>query len=129
MRHRFRRKPDLAVSAVRLALDFEGFTYKKWGDTQRAAAGDWLVDNNGDVYTVNADTFSRTYREVSPGRWVKTAPVWAERMNHPGSVVTQEGRTHYEAGDWLVSNGEDGTDAYAISADKFERLYEPDNSI
>lgn len=50
MRHRFRRKPDLAVSAVRLALDFEGFTYKKWGDTQRAAAGDWLVDNNGRIH-------------------------------------------------------------------------------
>jgi hypothetical protein len=42
-------------------------------------------------------------------------------------VATQEGRTHYEAGDWLVSNGEDGSDAYAISAAKFEQLYERDS--
>lgn len=126
MRQRFRRRPDQAVTAVRLALDFDGMTYRKWGDTQRAAAGDWLVDNNGDVYTVSADTFTRTYRQVSPGRWVKLAPVWAERADAAGSVATQEGRTHYQAGDWLVSNREDGGDAYAISAEKFDQLYEPD---
>lgn len=117
------------MSAVRLDLDFDGLTYRKWGDTQRAAPGDWLVDNDGDVYTVNAETFTRTYKEVSPGRWVKIAPVWAERATEPGSVVTQEGRTHYEAGDWLVSNGEDGADAYAISAETFDRLYEPDDPV
>jgi len=129
MRQRFRRRPELAVSAVRLALDFDRLTYRKWGDTQRAAPGDWLVDNDGDVYTVNAETFTRTYKEVSPGRWVKIAPVWAERATEPGSVVTQEGRTHYEAGDWLVSNGEDGADAYAISTETFDRLYEPDDPV
>lgn len=129
MRQRFRRRPELAVSAVRLDLDFDGLTYRKWGDTHRAAPGDWLVDNDGDVYTVNAETFTRTYKEVSPGRWVKIAPVWAERATEPGSVVTQEGRTHYEAGDWLVSNGEDGADAYAISAETFDRLYEPDDPV
>lgn len=126
MRQRFRRKSDQAVSAVRLLLDFDGFSYQKWGDTQRAAAGDWLVDNNGDVYTVSAETFARTYREASPGRWAKVVPVWAERASEPGSVATQEGQTHYEAGDWLVSNREDGEDAYAISAEKFEKLYKPD---
>jgi hypothetical protein len=126
MRQRFRRKPEQAVSAVRIALDFDGFTYRKWGDTQRAAPGDWLVDNHGDVYTVSAETFARTYREVSPGRWMKVVPVWAERAIEPGSVTTQEGRTHYETGDWLVSNRADGSDAYAISARKFEQLYEPD---
>jgi hypothetical protein len=126
MRQRYRRKPDQAVTAVRLALAFDGFTYQKWGDTQRAQAGDWLVDNDGDVYTVAADTFARTYRQGSPGRWVKAAPVWAEMATQAASVATQEGRTHYQAGDWLVSNGEDGSDTYAISATKFEQLYEPD---
>lgn len=126
MRQRYRRRPDHAVSAVRLALDFDGFSYRKWGDTQRAAAGDWLVDNGGDVYTVAAQTFERTYEQIGPGRWIKSAPVWAEQAAQAGSVATQEGRTHYEAGDWLVSNGEDGSDAYAISAAKFEQLYEPD---
>jgi hypothetical protein len=126
MRQRYRRKPDQAVTAVRLALEFDGFSYRKWGDTQRAQAGDWLVDNSGDAYTVAADSFARSYRELSPGRWLKTAPVWAERAAQPGSVGTKEGRTHYEAGDWLVSNDEGGSDAYAISAGKFEQMYEPD---
>jgi hypothetical protein len=128
MRQRYRRRPDQAVTAVRLALDFEGFDYRKWGDLQRARAGDWLVDNGGDVYTVAAATFERTYREVSPGRWVKSTPVWAERAEQAGSVGTQEGRTHYDAGDWLVSNRADGGDGYAISAGKFEQLYELDAS-
>jgi hypothetical protein len=126
MRRRYRRKPDQAVTAVRLALDFDGFSYRKWGGTQRAQAGDWLVDNGGDVYTVAADSFAGTYRQASPGRWVKAAPVWAEKAARAGSVATKEGRTDYAAGDWLVSNGEDGSDAYAISAAKFEQLYEPD---
>ena len=126
MRQRFRRKQDQAVTAVRLALDFEGFGYTKWGDLQRAKPGDWLVDNDGDVYTVAADSFASTYRQAGAGRWLKSAPVWAERAAQAGSVATKEGRTHHDAGDWLVSNGEDGSDSYAISADKFETMYEPD---
>ena len=52
MRLRYRRKPHQAVSAVRLALEFDGFNYRKWGGEQRAQVGDWLVDHDGDVYTV-----------------------------------------------------------------------------
>ncbi len=127
MRQRYRRKPDQAVTAVCLALQFSGFSYQKWGDTQQARTGDWLVDNNGDVYTVAADTFQRTYRQTSPGRWVKSTPIWAEQATQAGAVATQEGRTHYGAGDWLVSNKEDGSDAYAISAAKFLQMYELDD--
>jgi len=127
MRQRYRRRPDQAVTAVRLALDFDGFlAYRKWGHEQRARAGDWLVDNGGEVYTVAADSFARSYRELSPGRWIKAAPVWAERAARAGSVATKEGLTAYQAGDWLVSNGADGSDAYAIAAARFEQLYEPD---
>jgi hypothetical protein len=126
MRLRYRRKPDQAVSAVRLVLEFDGFSYRKWGGEQRAQVGDWLVDNDGDVYTVSADSFASTYRQLSPGRWLKVTPVWAEQAARAGVVATKEGQTQYEAGDWLVSNAEDGSDAYAINADKFEQTYEPD---
>ena len=126
MRQRYRRQPDQAVTAVCLDLQFSTFSYQKWGAPQQAQAGDWLVDNQGDIYTVAADTFKRTYRNLSPGRWLKSTPIWAEQAAQPGAVVTQEGRTHYEAGDWLVSNQEDGSDAYAISAQKFVQLYEVD---
>ena len=53
--------------------------------------------------------------------------MWAEQAGAAGTVETQEGRTHHDAGDWLVSNNEDGSDAYAIGAAKFECMYEPDD--
>ena len=109
--------------AVRLALDTDGLVYRKWGGEQHAKAGDWLVDNDGDVYTVDADVFERTYRQTGTGTYVKTTPIWAEQASHAGSIKTKEGITRYEAGDYLVSNNSDGSDEYAISATKFESLY------
>lgn len=126
MHQQYRRKPDQAVTAIRLQLEFDGFTYRKWGADQRAQAGDWLVEHDGEVYSVAADSFARTYRAVSPGRWLKTTPIWAEIATQDGDVATKEGRTHFKVGDWLVSNEADGSDPYAIGAKKFQKLYELD---
>jgi hypothetical protein len=123
LRHRYVRRPDRPVAAVRLALETDGLVYRKWGGEQRAKPGDWLVDNNGDVYTVDADVFARTYRQTATGAYVKTTPVWAERATTAGHVKTKEGSTQYEPGDYLVSNNSDGSDAYAMKADKFDELY------
>ena len=123
-RQRYVRRPDRPVVAVRLALETDGLVYRKWGGEQRAKSGDWIVDNDGDVYTVDANVFARTYRQTGPGTYVKTTPVWAERTQQAGEVKTKEGVTRYEAGDYLVSNHSDGSDEYAISAEKFEFLYE-----
>jgi hypothetical protein len=125
-RRRYIRRPNRPVTAVRLMLDTDGLVYRKWGGQQRAKPGDWIVDNDGEVYTVDADVFVRTYRQTGPGTFVKTTPVWAEKARAAGSVTTKEGVTHYEAGDYLVSNHSDGPDEYAISAAKFEALYTPD---
>ena len=125
MRRRFVRRPDRPVSAVRLALETDGLVYRKWGGEQRAKAGDWIVDNDGDVYSVDADVFEKTYRRTGPGAYLKTTPVWAERADDAGRVRTKEGATAYQPGDYLVSNNEDGTDAYAMPAAEFESLYEP----
>lgn len=122
---RYVRRPDRPVVAVQLALEAARLVYRKWGGEQRADAGDWLVDSDGDVYTVQEHTFARTYRKTGPGTYVKTTPVWAVQASTAGSVRTKEGATRYEAGDYLVSNTDDGTDAYAIGAAKFESLYEP----
>jgi hypothetical protein len=124
-RRRYRRKPDQAVAAVQLNLDTPGLAYRKWGGEQRGKPGDWLVDNGGEVYTVDAESFARTYRKVGTGAYLKTTPVWAAIADADGEVATKEGRTQYRAGDYLVSNEEDGADAYAIAADKFEAMYEP----
>ena len=125
-RRRYRKKVDRFVVAVQLDLDTDGFIYRKWGAEQRCKRGDWLVDNEGDIYSVDSQVFAKTYRKVGPGRFVKTTPVWAEVATGPGSVVTKEGRSHYTAGDYLVSNNEDGTDAYCMSAARFGSMYEPD---
>jgi hypothetical protein len=126
-RQRYRKKADQFVVAIKLGLETEGFTYRKWSAEQKCKAGDWLVDNNGDVYTVDSGVFAKTYRSVGPGIYVKSTPLWAERATQPGSVATKEGKSHYNAGDYLISNNEDGTDAYCISAAKFESMYEPDD--
>ncbi len=58
---------------------------------------------------------------------MKTAPVWAEVAAAAGKVTTKEGVSAYEAGDYLVFNEPDGTDAYSVGAAKFEATYEPDS--
>jgi hypothetical protein len=125
-RKRFRRRPGQPVEAVQLNLDMDGFVYRKWGDVQRCKAKDWVVNNKGDVYTVDAKSFARTYTAAGQGTYVKTGKVWAEQAGSAGRVATKEGSTGYEVGDWLVSNEEDGSDAYAVSAKKFKESYEPD---
>src|SRR5215210_2582548 len=125
-RQRYVRRPDRPVAAVRLLLDTDGLSYRKWGGEQRAKAGDWIVDNEGDVYTVDAEVFERTYRRTGTGAYVKSTPVWAVRVSQAGSVKTKEGVTHYEAGDYIVSNNADGSDEYAMSAAKFATLYQVD---
>ena len=125
-RRRYRKRADRGVTAVQLNLDTDGFVYRKWGAEQRCKKGDWLVDNEGDTYTVDREVFERTYCRVGPGLFVKTTPIWAEIATKPGVTETKEGRSHYEVGDYLVSNNQDGTDAYCIRPAKFQAMYELD---
>ena len=126
-RKRYRKRKDQFVIAVQLNLDTEGFTYQKWGAEQLCKKGDWIVDNNGDIYSVDREVFEKTYQMVKPGAYVKSTPIWAEVATEAGKVKTKEGESHYEKGDYIVSNNKDGTDAYCIKAEKFESMYEPDD--
>lgn len=121
---RYRKKASVLITAVQLNLDTQGFTYQKWGDQQRCKAGDWLVDNQGECYTIDKQTFAETYRQVSQGVYRKVQTVWAEVATQAGTVRTKEGTTEYGPGDYLVSNNADGTDDYAISKSTFEDTYE-----
>lgn len=125
-RRRYRKKANQYVVAVQLALETKGFSYRKWGAQQRCKQGDWLVNNNGDIYTVDREVFAATYRQVRPGHFIKITPIWAKKATESGVVKTREGASHYAAGDYLVANNEDGTDAYRIRAGKFESMYELD---
>ena len=124
-RRKYIKRKTQFVTAVQLDLETDGFTYRKWGGTQRCKRGDWLVNNNGDVYTVDGGTFERTYQSTGPGTYVKTTPIWAELAGSAGEVRTKEGATHYDKGDYLVYNQSDGGDAYAVTRQEFERMYEP----
>jgi hypothetical protein len=120
---RYRRRPSQYIIAVQLKLDTDGLRFRKWGGEQRAKRGDWLVDNQGEVYTVEAQSFRKTYRRVSPGIYLKKTPVWARRANESGSIKTKEGATRYRKGDYLVFNLRNSSDGYAMPAAKFRSLY------
>lgn len=109
---------------MNLGVDGGCFTYTKWGGIQACDEGDWIVNNNGDCYTINADTFEATYECLALGIYHKVTPVWACKSTIGGYVSTREGRTLYLAGDYVVSNNEDGSDSYAVTAGKFESMYE-----
>lgn len=123
---RFRKKGGAVVTAVQVDLDTDGFSYRKWGGSQTCKPGDWIVDNQGDVYTIDRQTFEKTYRSTGPGVYAKTKAVWAEIAEADGVISTKEGVTHYQAGDYIVFNDKNRLDGYAVSAEKFEAMYEPD---
>ena len=120
----YRRKQRTSIAAIRLEIDTDGFTYRKWGCTQHCKRGDWIVSNQGDVYTIDAETFERTYRMVSLGVYEKIASVWAEVASCSGTIRTKEGSTAYDAGDYLVFNDPDRKDGYAMKPSTFRDLYE-----
>ncbi|NOZ52379.1 MAG: hypothetical protein GXP08_04420 [Gammaproteobacteria bacterium] len=126
MRHRYKKRPDHFVTAVQLNLEMDGFAYKKWGAKQQCRQGDWLVYNEGDTYTVNREIFAKTYQQKSPGVYVKITPVWAELTTRSGSIVTTEGKSNYQVGDYLVCNCDDSSDIYPVSSARFESMYELD---
>lgn len=128
-RKRYRRRHNTWVTAVRLGLRTEGFEYRKWGHVQRCKPGDWLVERDGEIYTIDRQVFARCYRQRSPGRYEKVTAVWAEKVSEAGSVRTHEGRTDFEPGDYLLYDAAEGGQGWAMQAERFHHLYEPDEPI
>lgn len=124
-RKRYQRKPGQLVAAVRLALDTPGFDYTKWGGQQHCKSGDFIVDNGGETYTVDATVFASTYQQVGIGQYEKVGQVWAAQAETAGTVSTKEGATQYQAGDYVVSNDRDGNDSWAVGRERFEAMYLP----
>jgi hypothetical protein len=122
-RRKYRRKASHYVVAIKITLDLDEVVYHKWGGPQRAKRGDWLVDNDGEVYTIDSRVFARTYKKLRPGNYIKTTPVWAEVAQAAGKVKTKEGESRYQRGDYLVYNQKNGGDGYCMSAVKFKSMY------
>lgn len=124
---KYRRREQTQVIAVRLDLETDGFTYRKWGALQTCKAGDWLAFNGEDTYTIDSAAFARTYAPLRPGVYEKVATIYAEEASEAGALSTYEGTTHYEAGDFLVFENADREGGYAISRDRFAELYTLDD--
>jgi hypothetical protein len=120
----YRRRHHTRVIAIRLDLDFDEFSYRKWGGMQTARPGDWLVHRGDETYTIGGDVFERTYRKVDPGLYEKETPVWARIAEADGVIRTKEGDTRYAAGDVLVFNDPEGADGWAMARKTFDDLYE-----
>lgn len=123
-RKKYCKRQQQVVIGVQLDLQTSGFTYEKWGSRQKCKSGDWLVNNNGDCYTISEESFAETYSQIAPGQFVKIAAVWASQAEASGKVKTNEGYTEYSAGDYIVCNNKDGTDSYAVLKLDFEKMYE-----
>jgi hypothetical protein len=120
----YRKRPNFHVTAVQLDLAIDGFDYQKWGGKQTCKQGDWLVNNNGDVYTVEKAYFRDYYQRISPGVFEKIGEIWAEVALENGSIKTKEGSTAYNASDYVVFDRPEGGDGYAIKKHLFEKMYE-----
>ena len=120
----YRKRVTDTIVAVQLDLDTAGFTYEKWGGTQTCKPGDWLVNKDGDIYTIDQQTFTDIYEAVGKGLYQRSVVVWAEVAAESGVIRTKEGSTNYTTGDYLVYNDEMGADGYAVSPEKFEALYD-----
>jgi len=119
-------KKPIPVAAIQLNIETDGLIYQKWGGSQRAKPGDWIVNNRGEVYSIDQESFAATYEPFGvAGQYVKFSCVWAEQAQHYGKVPTKEGITDYKKGDFIVSNDKEGKDKYAVSKDDFLAMYSP----
>ena len=117
---RYAAKP-IRVLAIQLNMPI---TYEKWGGTQNAKAGDWMLSKAGNTYTCEDEVFQSTYKSLPEDGWYyKEAFIDAKPAATAGTVDTLEGQSAYEAGDYIVTNP--GGDRYCIPKMKFKQLYEP----
>lgn len=125
----YKRKKTPPITAIQLNFDVPKdqkvmFKYEKWGATQQCKPGDWLAKNGDEVYTIDAESFKKTYTKVEGDLYEKTVGVYATKAKEDGSINTKEGTTHYKTGDWIVYNDEGLTDGYAISDTKMRSMYD-----
>jgi len=124
-RKKYFKNSTAFVIAIQFNFKTGGFAYEMWGGSQVCKPGDWIVKNLEETYSIDREVFEKTYKEIDQGLYIKITPVWAEIADEPGVIHTKEGITEYTTGDYIVSNDEEGKDAYAIIPSVFEKLYEP----
>lgn len=92
------------------------------GDKMKAEKGDWKITGaDGSTWSVKPDIFAKTYSEVGPGHYIKTASTKARVLTKATTIQTLDGAGTGNAGDYLVRgvNGEE----YIVTKAKFESMY------
>jgi len=112
------------VPAKRLDAEFDWSNEN--GERLTGSAGDWILGEGEDRWSVIDSVFRETYREVGAGLYEKHAPVHAVKVSDALSLITLEGAITLAPGDWLVCNlsGE----CWGMSDNQFTAKYtrEPD---
>lgn len=91
------------------------------GETMQAAAGDWAVQADGDMWSVRDDIFQATYEHVDGQQWRRRGRVLA-RPAQPGETLeTLEGPATAAEGDWVV-RGADG-EQWPVPGEEFAERY------
>lgn len=110
----------LVVTATR--LDERKIWRTATGSNLTAQPGDWLLCDGNDNWTVAADVFRATYRNLGGDQYAKFTIVRARQLSSRTTINTLEGPSLAEPGDWLVGNP--GGDAWPVPRADFGRRYE-----
>lgn len=123
----YERRPDGLIIAIQIRLDLEagGIAYRKWDSEQWGKRGDWLINDDGDTYTVSAENFANDYELSESGLYRNTAKVWAEEATGSGFVEIRGGTAPFVEGNMLVFSDPDRKEGQVFFYNKFNRLYRP----
>lgn len=94
------------------------------GDRLVANAGDWWVWTTSPSRgrSVGPQAFARTYHLIADDRYERVGTVTARQAQTREPVVTDEGVSYAEPGDWIVS---EGGATWPVPESQFLRTYTP----
>lgn len=104
-------------------LDSEHHWETDTGNQATAKRGDWLLNSGQDEWTVNHEVFIATYKELEPGKYQKTARVFARELDREITTETEEGIASGKPGEMILA-GPLGT-VWIQSKQQFTSRYEP----
>lgn len=93
------------------------------GDELTGVAGDWLLSDGTNQWTVADAVFRATYRRRADGRYEKHATILAVRAGAEIAIPTLEGTATAHDGDWIARNP--SGECWPITDEVFRRSYLP----
>lgn len=117
----YRRRPGVTVNAIGFGDERSVNEYELLIRGGKCPAGTWLVQDAVGIYTVSSERFVEWFEEFEPGRYVLPEKVVAWEAPSPGNL--SDG-TAYSVGDWILKLTADSRDEIAMTAKRFDTLFE-----